>query len=58
MKKQKRQRQKKSDPTRKRPIKGVIRAHKCKTCGHHEMGITTENGDYLPLKPGMRVELK
>jgi len=58
MKKQKRQTQKKSDPATKRAIKGVIRARKCKVCGHHEMGIITKEGDYLPLKPGMRVEVK
>ncbi len=57
MKKQKRLAQKKSDPTRKRPLRGVIKARKCAACGHHEMGIITEEGDYLPLKPGMRVEV-
>ncbi len=58
MKKQKRQAQKKSDQTTRRPIKSVITARKCAACGHHEMGIITEEGDYLPLKPGMQVEVK
>jgi hypothetical protein len=57
MKKQKRQTQKKSDPTTKRPIRGVIRARKCAACNHHEMGIITKKGGYFPLKPGMRVEV-
>jgi hypothetical protein len=48
---------KKLRPTTKKPIQGVIRARKCKACGHHEMGIITEEGDYLPFKRGMRVEV-
>ena len=38
-------------------IKGVVTARKCEHCGHHEIGITTEEGRYLPLKPGMNIEL-
>ena len=36
-------------------IKGVVEARKCKYCGHHEMGVVTEAGDYLPLRPGMKI---
>jgi len=39
------------------PIKGIIKAQKCKTCGHHEMGIVTDGGHYIPLKPGMKVKI-
>ncbi len=36
-------------------IKGVVEARKCKYCGHHENGVVTEAGDYLPLRPGMKI---
>jgi hypothetical protein len=38
------------------PIKGVVTARKCKYCEHHEIGIKTKKG-YLPLKPGMKIEV-
>jgi hypothetical protein len=38
------------------PIKGVVVARKCKYCQHHEIGIKTKKG-YLPLKPGMKIEV-
>lgn len=38
-------------------VKGVVTARKCKQCGYHEIGIITEKGDYLPLKPGMKVQI-
>jgi hypothetical protein len=38
-------------------IKGIVESRKCERCGHHEIGIITEKGQYLPLKPGMKVEL-
>ena len=34
---------------------GVVTARTCDCCGHHEIGIVTPEGEYLPLKPGMRV---
>lgn len=34
------------------PIKGVVTIRKCEHCGHHEIGIITEEGQSLPLKPG------
>jgi hypothetical protein len=34
---------------------GVVKARKCKHCGHHEIGIVTADGKYLALKPGMKV---
>ncbi len=38
-------------------IKGIVTARKCDCCGHHELGITTEDGKYIPLKPGMKVKI-
>lgn len=48
---------KKSNLKKERLIKGVVTARKCGSCGHHEIGIITEKGDYLPLKPGTRIML-
>ncbi len=39
------------------PIKGVVTSRKCSSCGHHEVGIVTETGKFLPLSPGMRIAL-
>ena len=39
-------------------IKGVITARKCDCCGHHEIGITTQSGEYISLKPGMKVQIE
>ncbi len=36
-------------------IQGVVRPRKCRHCGHHEIGIVTQSGEYLSLKTGMRV---
>lgn len=33
--------------------KGIITARTCPRCGHHEVGITTKDGVFHPLKPGM-----
>ncbi len=37
--------------------KGVVTARKCDCCGHHEVGVTLDSGEYIPLKPGMRVAI-
>jgi len=37
------------------PIRGVVKAKKCSSCGHHEVGIITEAGDFIALKPGMKI---
>jgi len=39
-------------------IKGTITARKCDCCGHHEIGITTQSGEYISLKPGMKVQIE
>jgi hypothetical protein len=44
--------------TYEKPIVGIVTARKCEHCGHHEIGITTEEGRYIALKPGMLVEIK
>ena len=31
---------------------GVVTSRKCPTCGHHEVGYETSNGEFLPLRPG------
>ena len=41
----------------KENIEGVVTARKCDCCGHHEIGITTQTGEYVPLRPGMRLLL-
>jgi hypothetical protein len=33
-------------------------AKKCECCDHHEIGIETDAGEYVPLKPGMKIEIK
>lgn len=38
-------------------VKGVVTAQKCNCCGHHEIGIITKDGKYIPLKPGTKVEI-
>ena len=41
--------------TFEKPIEGVVVAETCDCCGHHEIGIKTETGEYFQLKPGMKV---
>ena len=38
-------------------VKGVVTPRKCGHCGHHEMGIITEDGEYRALKKGMKIIL-
>ena len=40
------------------PASGTISARKCPCCGHHEIGMTAEDGSFRPLRPGMDVEIK
>jgi len=37
------------------PISGIVTARNCPTCGHHEIGVVSENGVFRSLKPGTRV---
>ena len=36
---------------------GIITARTCPLCGHHEMGFTTNDGEFHPLKPGTRINI-
>ena len=38
-------------------MKGIITARTCPRCGHHEIGITTRDGEYYPLKAGTLVHV-
>jgi len=38
-------------------IRGTVTARKCDCCGHHELGIITRDGKYIPLKPGVKVKI-
>jgi hypothetical protein len=38
-------------------IQGIVTAKKCDCCGHHEMGIISRTGEYIPFKPGMKVKI-
>jgi len=44
-------------PIGSQKISGTVTAKECESCGHHEIGITTDAGEYIPLKPGMKVEI-
>jgi hypothetical protein len=41
----------------KESIEGIITAQTCDCCGHHEIGMMTQNGDYVQLKPGMKITM-
>ena len=38
-------------------IEGVVTARSCECCGHHEIGIVIGTGDFIPLRPGMKVRI-
>ena len=43
-------------PNRKEtPFSGTVTARNCPTCGHHEIGLISENGIFHPLKTGTKV---
>jgi len=35
----------------------TVKARKCGCCGHHEIVALKENGDIVPLNPGMKIIL-
>ncbi len=39
----------------KKPFSGTVTARNCPTCGHHEIGLVSEDGVFRPLKTGTRV---
>jgi hypothetical protein len=43
-------------PNRKEtPLAGTVTARNCPACGHHEIGLVSENGVFHPLKTGTKV---
>jgi hypothetical protein len=41
----------------KEPMEGIVTARTCDCCGHHEIGIMTQDGMYIRLKPGMKITI-
>lgn len=39
-------------------LKGIVSARKCLTCGHHEIGLTAEDGTFIALTPGMKASIE
>ncbi len=40
-----------------KPVKGIVTARETDSGGHGEIGIVTEEGEFLPLVTGMLVEI-
>lgn len=40
------------------PLYGKVTARKCPSCGHHEIVISTDSGEFVALKPGMEINIK
>jgi hypothetical protein len=38
-------------------MEGIVTARTCNSCGHHEIGIVTKDGKFIPLRPGMRIAI-
>jgi hypothetical protein len=38
-------------------VEGIVTARECDCCGHHEIGMMTRNGEYIRLKPGMKITI-
>jgi len=38
-------------------LTGTVSSRKCPACGHHEIGITTHDGTFYPLRPGTVVNV-
>ena len=45
------------DNIRERGLKGVVTSRRCPHCGHREMGFTTEEGIFHPLRHGTRIQI-
>jgi hypothetical protein len=46
------------DPKKKKVKKGKVTTKKCKHCGHHEVGIVNDAGEFTPLKTGMKIQIE
>jgi dihydrodipicolinate reductase len=40
---------------RKESMEGIVTVRTCDCCGHHEIGMMTQDGKYVRLKPGMKI---
>lgn len=40
---------------RRKSTEGIVTARTCDCCGHHEIGIMTQDGEYIRLRPGMKI---
>lgn len=38
-------------------ITGTVTARTCECCGHHEIGIVTDAGEYIKLELGAKVTI-
>ena len=45
------------DDRNKESMEGVVTAHTCECCGHHEIGMMTQDGKYVRLRPGMKITI-
>ena len=41
--------------SQKASVEGIVAARTCDCCGHHEIGVVTREGEYIQLKPGMKI---
>ncbi len=39
------------------PSAGTVTARKCECCGHHEIGVVDESGEYRSLRPGIKITI-
>jgi len=39
----------------KESTEGIVTARTCDCCGHHEIGMMTQDGEYVRLRPGMKI---
>ena len=45
------------NPIKKGPLTGTVTTRACPFCGHHEVGLITEDGSFFPLKPGTPIQI-
>ena len=46
-----------SEDSRNEGIGGLVTARTCECCGHHEIGVLTPEDRFIPLRPGMKIEI-
>ena len=45
------------EDNRKESMEGIVTARTCDCCGHHEIGMMTQYGKYVRLRPGMKITI-